>query len=242
MKHPSLCFFLFSFLNINYIFSQPAPADSSYYKSALNHIIQLYTDSLKENIRLYNGTEFTAAFRSSYGHPFFETIEPQKGGIFYEDVFYNNVSLHYELIHDEVIFVTPGNNLNIKLITQKIGWFTLPGHLFVNVSTEDVVGLPASGFYELVDKNPYSVLIKRKKQLYQPPGAEESSKFILINDYYLKKDSVCYHVNSRRSLLAFCRDQRSQVSRFLQEQKLDFKRDPENTILKAIDFYSRLKN
>jgi len=243
MKHPSLYFLLLPVLYVNNIFSQPTIKDSSFYQSAISHIIQLYTDSLKENLRLYNGTEFTAAYRSSSGHPFFENAEPQKGGIFYDGIFYNNVRLHYDLIHDEVVFVTPENDLNIKLITQKISWFIIPGHLFVKVTRGDtILGLPGDGFYELVDKSPYSVLIKRKKQLYQPAKAEENSKFILYNDYFLKRDSICYPVNSKRSLLAFCKDRKSQVSKFIQENKLNFKKDPENAILEAMGYYSKLKN
>ena len=242
MKHPIIYFLFFSLFYLNNLFSQSTIIDSSLDRPAVRHIIQLYTDSLKENLRLYYGTEFTGAYRSSAGHPFFENQEPQNGQIFYDGLFYNNVRLRYDLIHDEVIFVTPENDLNIKLISQKISWFVIPGHLFINVTKDDrLPGLPAGDFFELVNIGPYSLLIKRKKQLYQPSKAEENSKFILSNDYFLKRDSICYSINSKRSLLAFCKDRKRQVSKFMQERKMNFKKDPENTIRQAIDYYSKLK-
>ena len=243
MKHHLVYSLLIPVIAVTKIFSQSSTMDSAHYQSAINHIIQLYTDSLKENLRLYNGTEFTAGFRRSAGHPFFEDVEPQKGEIFYEGIFYNNVRLHYDLTHDEVIFVSPENNLNIKLITRKIGWFIISGHLFVNVTAGDsLAGLPGHGFFERIDLKPYSVLIKRTKSLFQPSRDEDSSKFIMHNTYFLKRENICYPVKSKRSLLAFCRDRKSEVSKFMQEENLNFKTDPERTIVEVIGYYSKLKN
>ena len=121
-KHCLYCFILISLSGIKYSFAQTLLSDTALYRSAQNNLVQLYIDSVKENLRLYNGTEFTAAYRSSAGHPFFEYSEPQKGDINYDGIYYPGVRLSYDITKDEIIFVTPVNNLNIKLISEKVKW------------------------------------------------------------------------------------------------------------------------
>ena len=108
-KHCLYCLILISLSAIKSSFAQTLLTDSSLYRSAQNNVIQLYIDSVKENLRLYNGTEFTAAYRSSAGHPFFEYAEPQTGDINYDGIIYPGVRLSYDLTRDEIIFVTPAN-------------------------------------------------------------------------------------------------------------------------------------
>ncbi|MGK2861326.1 MAG: hypothetical protein ACSLE0_05295 [Chitinophagaceae bacterium] len=224
-------------------FAQTLLSDTAFYRSAENNLIQLYIDSVKENLHIYNGTEFTAAYRSSAGHPFFEYSEPQKGDIFYDGINYPGVRLSYDLTHDEIIFVTPADNLNIKLISQKVNWFSLQDHLFINIREEgNTVNFPGNGFYELAYDGIYSVLIKRKKYLDQSSREENVSKFVLLNNYYVRKNDIYYTINSKRSLLAVCKDKKSDVAKYMQKENLDFKKDPGNTIRKVIDYYTQLKN
>ena len=57
-------------------------------------------------------------------------------------------------------------NLNIKLISQKVNWFSLQDHLFINIRKDsNTVNLREAGFYELAYDGFYSVLVKRKKNL-----------------------------------------------------------------------------
>ncbi|MGZ5220071.1 MAG: hypothetical protein ACXWC7_08330 [Chitinophagaceae bacterium] len=223
--------------------AQISISDTSLYRSAQNNVIQLYIDSVKENLHLYNGTEFTAAYRSSAGHPFFEYSEPQKGNIFYDGVLYPGMRLSYDLVHDEVIFVTPAKNLNVKLIPQKVIWFVIQNHLFVRVSeNSNTTNPPPEGFYELAYDGTYSVLIKRKKYFDQATREDNLSKFIQTSNYYVRKDDIYYPVDSKRSLLAVCKDLKAEVVKYMERENLSFKKDPGNTTIKVIEYYSQLKN
>jgi len=242
-KHCLYCLILVSLLAINNSFAQTLLPDTTLYRSAQNNLVQLYIDSVKENLRLYNGTEFTAAYRSSAGHPFFDYPGPQKGDIFYDGIYYPGVRLSYDLTRDEIIFVTPTNNLNIKLISEKVNWFSLETHLFMYVREDsNTVNFPGNGFYELPYDGIYSVLIKRKKNLYQSSREETVSKFVQLTDYYVRKNDTYYAIDSKRSLLAVCKDKKAEVSKYMQKEKLNFKTDAGNTIIKVIDYYTQLKN
>ncbi|MEP7376999.1 MAG: hypothetical protein ABI675_26605 [Chitinophagaceae bacterium] len=242
-KHCLYCLLLLAILTAKNSFAQTYLSDTALSRSAQTNLIQLYIDSIKENLRLYNGTEFTAAYRSSAGHPFFESSEPQQGDIFYNEIYYPGVRLSYDLTRDEIIFVTPSDNLNIKLITEKVSWFSIQNHLFIYISGDsNAVNFRRSGFYELAYDGIYSVLIKRKKALEQSSREENVSKFIERTYYYARKDEVYYAIDSRRSLLSLCKDKKPEVAKYMQREKLDFKKDPGNTIIKTINYYTQLKN
>lgn len=242
-KHCLFCLIVISLSAIKTSFAQPLLTDSSQYRSAQHNLIQLYVDSVKENLRLYTGTEFTAAYRSSAGHPFFEYAEPQKGDVHYNGIIYPGVKLSYDLTQDEIIFVTPASNLNIKLISQKVNWFSFNDHLFINLRKDsNSVDLPDAGFYELVYDGFYSVLVKRKKKMEETSREDNISKFVQYTSYYARKDDIYYTVDSKRSLLALCKDKKSELVKFIQKENLDFKKDPGLTIIKVIDHYTQLKN
>ena len=241
--HHLYCIITLSFFTSQVSFSQALLPDSVFYTAAQQNAIKLYTDSIKEKLHLYNGTEFTAAYRSSAGHPFFQYAEPQEGQINYDGISYPGVRLSYDLTRDEVIFVTPTNNLNIKLISQKIRSFSLPGHLFINVREDsNAVNVPETGFYELAYDGYYSVLIRRKKNLEESSREENVSKFVQYTRYYARKDGRYYIIDSKRTLLSLCRDKKKEITTYMQKEKLEFKKDPGNTIVKVIAYYTQLKN
>ena len=151
--------------------------------------------------------------------------------------------LSYDLISDEIIFFNSMKNVRIKLNSKNIDWFTIQNHLFVYIGEEaNSVNFPGSGFYELLYKGNVSALAKRKKQLDESSKADEASKFIQWTDYYVRKDNMFYIVDSKRSLLAVCRDHKTEVAKFMQKENLNFKKDPANTIIKVIAYYTQLKN
>lgn len=241
--HYLYCIILIGFSSIKTTVAQNPVSDTVLYRSAQTNLIQMYIDSLKENLLLYNGTEFTAAYRSSAGHPFFEYSEAQKGDIFYDGVLYPDMRLSYDLVHDEVIFVTPAKNLNVKLVTQKINRFSIQNHLFVRVSgNSNAINPPPDGFYELAYDGTYSVLIKRKKYFDQATREDIPSKFIQSIDYYIRKDDTYFAIDNKRSLLAVCKDRKAEVIKFMQRENLNFKKYPGKTTIKVIEYYSQLKN
>lgn len=236
-------FIIFNLSIVNQPLAQNAVTDTGFYLSAIHHIVELYVDSVKENLNLYNGTEFKGASRGNKGHQFFEYSEPQKGNVFYDGIFYPDMMLSYDLISDEIIFFNSIKNVHIKLNTQKISWFTIQNHMFVYIGEEaNSANFPGSGFYELLYEGAVSALVKRKKQLDESSKADEASKFIQWINYYVRKDNKFYTIDSKRSLLAVCMDHKNEVAKFMQREKLNFKKDPANTIIKVIAYYTQLKN
>ena len=222
--------------------SQSLPPDTEIYSAAKEHLLQLYVDSTRENLRLYNGTEFTAAYRSSLGHPFFAYSNPQAGKIFYDGILYTGVKLLYDIIRDDVIFINEFKNLNIKLIPQKISWFTIQEHKIVQLSRDsNAISFPGNGFYELLYEGPIAVFKKYKKQLYEPSKPDESAKYVQYDFYYVKKNNTYYPIDSKKALLSVCKDRKNDITKFIHREGLNFKQDPATMIIKVIDYYLTTK-
>src|SRR5687767_13659657 len=126
MRKQYLFFFIiFNLSIVNKPLAQNSITDTGFYRSAISHIVKLYVDSVKENLHLYNGTEFKGATRRNNGHQFFEYSQPQKGDVFYDGLLYPDMMLSYDLIADEIIFFNSIKNVHIKINTQKVNWFTI---------------------------------------------------------------------------------------------------------------------
>ena len=203
-------------------------------------LIRLYTDSLGENLQLYEGFEFASGYRRSAGHPFFEFEQPSLSRITYKNSVYEGVYLAYDLTRDEIISINPASRQFIQLIKSKINSFTIGGHQFVHLRPDSVkTAFPGEGFYDLLLEGPMVVYARRRKSLREPARAEDPARFVPSTTYYIEKNGTYYLVDSRKSLLKICGDHRSEVSKYMQSEKLDFKREREQTIIRVIRFYQQ---
>jgi hypothetical protein len=239
MKNTHFVFLLFLQIILPRLsLAQPNAADSSVYWSSREQLVQLYMDSARENLRLYNGTEFTAAYNSSLGHPFFEQPEPEDGTIFYDGIFYPGLKLNYDIIRDEVIFINQFRNLNVKPAPSKISWFTLRDHLFVHLFDDsNSHNFPGQGFYEELHGGEIAAFRKTWKFLHETSRLDEASRYEQLNTYYVRKQNRYYTIDSKRALIALFKDRKADVAKFIQREGLNFKKDPATMLAKVIDFY-----
>jgi hypothetical protein len=240
-----VCFFscLFLFQGIK---AQNYLTDSAFYSQSVNNAVLFYVNSLGKNTHLFNGSEYIFNSHGITGHPFFGADQPVKGNIFYDGTLYPNVSIAYDLSRDEVfINNNPGQDFNLKLITERVRYFSILNHVFVRINQDDNLKgySPATGFYDLSYNNgKITVLAKRKKQIEQAFKAEDSLKFIQYNEYLVKKNNAYYPVDSKGSLIDVFRDQKDKVKKYFRKSDLNFKKDPENAIVKTAEYYAQLKD
>lgn len=59
--------------------------------------------------------------------------------------------------------------------------------------------------------------------------------------YFIKNNGRYYPVDTKSDLLTALHDKKEEVRKFLQKNKLNFKRDFEKLLIKTADYYSQLK-
>jgi len=213
-----------------------AQDDSSY-----NNVYHLYMSSIGGASNLYNGTEYTATYPLTRGTPFLDAAGFQTGNISYQGVVYKDIPIAYDLVTNEIV-IKGFKAQATKLDASKIDFFILPGHHFVRLkpSEENENRLPED-FYELLFDGNVKVYVKRKKQVERSFNAEEPYKFGMYNAYFVYSNGVYKQVSNRNSLLDVFRDKDDAVKTFIKDNKLDFKNDQEQAIVKTAEYYSKLK-
>lgn len=223
--------------------AQTPQADSTAGISPALAVARWYLDSLGESSRIYSGFEFTAGYRSGAGHPFFQYVAPHEGDLCLEGVVYHKIPLAYDIVRDELIVLNPANNLYVKQLNTKVEWFSIDDHLFTFFTEENVeLGLPSAGFYEVLSADPVLILGKRSKKLRSGSRPEAMSSFVSDEKFYVRRDSAFHEIEGKRSLLQLFADRKGDLTRFIQDNKLDFRKDPAHMIVTVIRHYYQLKD
>jgi len=225
-------------------FSQADQTDTSVFQQSLKNAISAYYNAIGENAHLYNGSEYVSFNYQSDKNPFFESISLMNGSIMYDNVLYPNVPLAYDIQKDEVIINKYDENYRIKLINDKIEFFSLDGHTFVRIVEDSTTSaLPETGYYDLLYNGKVSVFAKRKKKYEESiTNTGAVTQFIEDDHYFIKKNNVYYAVGNKKSTLKVFKDKKKDIQKLLRKNKIKFSPNPEHGIVKAAQYYDQLKN
>ena len=220
--------------------AQDRKNDATFYQELLSNTYRNYLTQVGDNIRLYNGTEYARPYYGITGHPFFNSNDFQKGTVNYDGTQYQDVLMAYDLVGDELI-VKAYQDLSLKLVSEKITSFYFSDHRFVRIIQDSNTSKLPTGFYEILNTGPILVLVKRKKIIEQPLKPENPSKFSEYDSYFLNTEDVYYPIDSRNSLISVFHDYKNEIKKYLRKNRLNFKKDRANTILKTVEYYTQLK-
>lgn len=226
---------LFSFL----LTAQDFLPDSVVYRLALSQTRDYDKSRSARTSGLYSGSLYVRDYYNVKGHPFFQSDSLQKGDVFYNGVFYQDINLLYDLSHDNVVVEYSGDT-KLVLIPGKTAYFILQGHLFLRRSDP----LPAGeGFYELLFEGRTEILVKRVKKLVGFTGSTEiNSVFAEYDNYFIYKDSSYHSVSNKRELLNVLKDKKTELKDFVSKNKPDFAKNFEAALLQTARYYDQISN
>jgi hypothetical protein len=233
-------FFIFALFQ-NTLFAQ----DSSSAQLSQANAVAFYNRYIGENAHLYNGSEYVAYDFRIKGHPYFMTNLLQAGDVNCEGITYPSVNVSYDIIRDELITNRYDANFRIKLPNEKIAYFTLLNHFFIRLIGDSAAkSIISTGFYDRLYDGKTKLFAKRKKKIQEKVSFEEGDQlwFAETDQYYLFKDNRYYEVQNKASLLDALKDRKKDLKKFIRKNKLRFKEDIENTIVKTVQYYDQLKN
>lgn len=119
---------------------------------AQSSIDELFDQSVgKENLPLNNGVFYYNLYKTNNTNQYYHTNKYFVGNIIYENQFYNNVNLKYDIYKDILIFKPYGEseNFGIELINDKVSQFSINNKNFINLSAitkDSIKGI--KGYYE----------------------------------------------------------------------------------------------
>lgn len=217
-------------------------SDDTASSPAFKNAIAFSNNTFSKQLHLFNGEEVPDYHRLfTKGQPYFITNAWSKGTIIYEGISYEDVSILYDIITDDILILSHNNISRIRLIKEKISHFSFAGHSFVNLNANSfpATGLRA-GFYDVLVTGKITLLAKRTKQV-QPIAGQSIELEILDKDYYyVKKDSSYVSVNNRKDFLNQFDDKKKEVQKFIKQTRHNYTEDRENTMVKAVEYYNQV--
>jgi hypothetical protein len=211
---------------------------------AEKNAVAFYTKYIGENSSLYNGSEYVAYDFHIKGYQYFQWSTLQQGTVNYNGTRYDNINIAYDIVRDELITFRYNDNVRIRLVTEKIDYFSWPGHFFIRL-IQDSLNKPVitTGFYERLYDGKMKLYAKRKKKIMETITSEgDNLSFKEISLYLVQKNGQFYSMQKEGELLDLLNDKRKEVKKYLRKNKIKFKKAPEKAILTAIEYYDQLKN
>jgi hypothetical protein len=236
--------FLFLFCSASRVDAQTPDKDSLATLSGYSAAITIYHHFLTPETRLFKGREYAEyAYTIRIGHPFFDIDHMQKGSVFYDGVFYDNLLLIYDLVRGQVVINDPYNAYKIALLDERLDTFTIGSHRFIHLRDNGKGTAPGPGFYELLyDGRKVRMLKKERKTIQEDASATtaDTKQYIAHSvSYFLRIGNRNYLVNNKRSLLGAMKDKRTALRKFIRSLSPDIQTDKDRVFARAGAWYDQ---
>jgi hypothetical protein len=235
------CFFLFIFSGS--LFSQEQATNNSFYTKAFENSTAVYHQSFGEQSAIYNGPLYNGyPFTFKEGQPYFHSEEITFGTVVYEGIQYDSILMKYDEITDVLIIFNSADQ--IQLWNERVESFHIFNADFIQPQKDsNVSGLGFPGFYNLLYNGKNSLLKKEIKVIREQISATgDLQRFTDTKEYYyVKKNGTCYAVPNSKSFYKILGEHKDEVKQFVKTNKLSFRKDRQNTLIKATAYYDSLK-
>jgi len=222
-----LFFFTATILCLNQALCQPSMPDSA----SLTQTINRYHQYMGVQARIYNGIEFIGYDPSMKGHAFFISDSLGEASIQYDGVWYEKIPALYDIIADKLVISDVNGNLMCPF-PGKIQHFLLRGHDFVQTP---------KGYYDVLCSGAMTIHVKRTKGIEEFMSVQEYTRTATESDhFYLVKDDTYYHLDNVFSLLSRMGDKKRTVRQYLRKNKIRLRKDKEQAIVMAAEYYNHL--
>ncbi|WP_158800470.1 hypothetical protein [Pedobacter sp. L105] len=239
----AICFFLFTIISKK-SFSQTS-SDSSAHQTALNGVIKFFNASLGAQLPIYNGRHYDFYDAGTRGSAYFqETDAFSKGSVVYDHTLYTDIPMIYDVYGNKLVILLYDQNTMCSLINDRVKSFDYLNHHFINIQSDTLTNNKAgmkSGFYDEVYSGKIETLVKRSKGI-QEYFQDIEQHFTSSKDFYIKKNNVYYNIGSLSDLLDVLKDRRQELQHYVNTNKLKFRKDPEDVIVKISSYYDHLAN
>ena len=216
--------------------------DSALVSGSSKYLVNFYNKTRHDFNLLYNGP-----FHYSYpileqGSPYFSGEAWQKGSVTYEDIIYDNVSMKYDLIKDQLIVMNEEKGrLALELFSPRIKEFSYKDLKFIYIPRNSPLSVK-EGFYQQLSKGKITALCKTENTL-EDIIVDDKIKWRISQKkrYFIIDNNHSRTINRQKDLMEAVKNHRQQIINYLKERKLKFKKNKEQVITAASDLYNKLE-
>lgn len=227
--------------------AQSTTPDSSLLATTRTLLEQRYAATVQDQSILYNGGEYfnyTRYYQQVEGNQFFGSAQEEIGAIYYDGHYYGQVPLLYDIHLDQVITKQPTNSFTLRLISNRVKYFSLHGHTFTYILKDSAANRNiATGFYDVLLAGKVKVLARRTKKMQTDPGQNTTKAvFSAANQYFIQLGNTFYPVKSKGSVVSLFPSHRRELQKYAHDQHLLFtKESREEDIVAMARYYTSLE-
>jgi hypothetical protein len=216
--------------------------DSSLTSDVATYARQVFDSRRGNELPLFNGIRHQLYSPSVEGLPYFQSLNWYTGSVVYDDILYQNIIMRFDQVKDELV-VAQGkmSAIYISLFSPRVKEFSFEGMSFIRLNDTTRQSSLQSGFYQQLVKGKATALFRNAKSIDEK--IEGTTLLHVVRDhtrYYIMKDDKYYWIRSTSDLLDALKDHRREVQQFISESRLKFRREPNQTIIAATEFYNKL--
>jgi hypothetical protein len=225
--------------------AQTAPAEALTSASVAGAQKQ-YNASFSNHPQLINGPEYldyAKRYHAQIGHQFFAVATQQPGSVFYNDHYFTDLRLAYDLVRDQVVLSVPGSPLTLRLANEYVKYFTINHNRFVRLVADSAsAAVIRTGYYEQLLDGPVQVLAKRTKRTKeQIVQGNLDLEFIAKDQLLMKKAGTYYPISSKGAAMRVLADRAPEMQAYLKSEKLSFKKNQlEASLVQLARHYTEL--
>jgi hypothetical protein len=211
---------------------------------ALQYVTAIYSKSLSQQAGIYSGFDYIGyPYPVKKGHPFFLSVEPQRGDIYYDGMQYKDIPLWYDLVKKEVVTQHYDNFSRISLHPAKVRDFSISGHHFIHIDETEAIrqGLE-KGFYDRIYSGSSTVLVRRAKDMLISTDLDG----IWVNfsteqtRIFLRTGTEYTPLGSQKSVIKALGRYGKEIQAHLKETRIRFKKEREKAIVAMVAYYDQL--
>lgn len=202
----------------------------------------LFNSAIKLQSRLYNGTLYRMYGATVEGSANFQDLPSfVNGHITYDGANFPDVPLLYDMYLDKVVTRLGKENM-IGLVSSKVSQFSINGHLFKYVHVADTTkSVLKPGFFDVIYDGKEKILAKRiKRKEFSAGNAATEYYFTSKTSYYLQRGDQYFVVNGESDFLNLHKDKRNELKSYIKQQKIKFKKQPEEAMIRLTRYYDSL--
>jgi len=198
-----------------------------------------YDLSRNQQAAIYNGIQHVGYGSSLKGSAYFLTPEWSTGSVLYDGMLYKNIPLRYDLVAGDLVVQSP-NGFGINLYSPRVKYFTIEGHRFINISSQDADLSP--GFYDVLIQGPMTILVKRHKKVVENiVGLEAEHEILQDDNFYLLIDGRIHSIRNEDDMLKYTGEKRKEIKKSIKRNHIHFKKEMESAVKLIAGTYNQSK-
>ncbi|MDR2810632.1 MAG: hypothetical protein LBB84_08800 [Tannerellaceae bacterium] len=173
-------------------------------------------------------------------YPYLQRPEFTEGALSYGGTCYPGIRMRLDVYHGRLLVSPPGELYEVILPPEQVDYAKLHGYHVFYFYPDSLKDSPPAGYYLLLHDGGCRVLSRPVCSMRETSrDGVVTGWFRCSTKYYILKDSVYHAVKSKGSVLKLFPSHRKELSRYIGEHRLNFRRNAEEALVAVVKRYEQ---